>query len=193
MQPALVTPADRALPRRTDNSLVLLAEDDRDLRTLLASALEGEGLRVSIAASGLQLLAAFRIAASHSGPPVLVISDQRMPDLEGLEALEMVRGSGWSTPFVLISAFGDEQLAGRAGRADAIFLRKPFELADLRAIVQRLVRTGRTSAVACAACGGLDDPRPMAEGSDVFFCRDCRGLERGYDLDDPSVDLGGEG
>ncbi len=193
MQPQIVITRDRPVPRPALKPVVLLAEDDEDFRALLASQLERDGCLVLHAKNGLELLAAFRVVSSRTGPPSLVISDQRMPSLEGLEALERVRDAGWSIPLVLITAFGDDDLLARAQKVGAILMRKPFALEDLRSVVRHLVRRPATGAgVACAACGSLDDPRPMADRSDVFFCRDCRLLE-GYDPEDPSsVDLGGE-
>lgn len=194
MQPQIAVIRDRTLPRRVVRPLVLLAEDDEDFRALLASQLERAGCRVLLARNGLELLSAFRVASSHTGPPALVISDQRMPNLEGLDALQRVREAGWGIPFILITAFGDDALAARIQNIDAILLRKPFALGDLESLVRRLVHRPATAAnVACAACGSLDDPKAMADGSDVFFCRDCRAASGSYDPDDPSVDLGGEG
>jgi DNA-binding NtrC family response regulator len=73
-------------------------------------------------------------------PMDLVISDERMPGMAGLEVLDALRRAGWPTPFILITGFGDQATHASARRlgASAVF-DKPFDLDDLRKTVLQLL------------------------------------------------------
>lgn len=117
---------------------VLLAEDDREMRALLASALRRDGYEVIEAHSGFNLLEEMGVLLQHgeAAPVDLIISDQRMPGFLGLEILSGLRQAGWSLPFILITGFGDRETHEEARRlgATAVF-DKPFDLDELRAAV----------------------------------------------------------
>ncbi|WP_437731955.1 response regulator [Sorangium sp. So ce1335] len=121
---------------------VLLAEDDRELRQLLATALRRDGYEVLEARDGNQLLElmAESLVSSSGARPDIVVSDVRMPGKSGLELLAGLRRDDWSTPVVLITAFGDPETHAEAYRlgADAV-LDKPLDIDDLRVVVQALV------------------------------------------------------
>jgi DNA-binding response OmpR family regulator len=119
-------------PRR-----VIVAEDDREMRRLVAATLIRDGYVVEEAPDGPKLL----ILVIEADPPVdIVVSDHRMPVSSGLQVLAALRDAGWSLPFVLLSAFGDEDMRTEATKLDAIFLAKPFELEALRIIVRAALR-----------------------------------------------------
>lgn len=125
---------------------VLLAEDDRELRQLLAVALRRDGYEVLEAHDGnhlLELMAA-SLVSSGGGRPDIVVSDVRMPGKTGLELLAGLRRDDSSMPVVLITAFGDPETHAEAYRlgADAV-LDKPLDLDDLRVVVQALVAMRR--------------------------------------------------
>ena len=115
---------------------ILLAEDDPDMRALLASSLRRRGYEVCEADSGGTLLA--RLFADHAAGadlPDLVVSDVRMPGGGGLSALRSIRDRAWATPMVLITAFGDRELHREALDLGARVLDKPFDLGDLHRLV----------------------------------------------------------
>ncbi len=121
-------------------SLVLLAEDDDAFRALLASALRRDGFDVVEARTGRELLR--QVASRHQAgvaPFDLIISDIRMPQMTGLDALAGLRAADWRTPVILITAFGDDDARAQAARlgARALFS-KPFDLCDLRTVAQML-------------------------------------------------------
>ncbi len=68
----------------------------------------------------------------------LVISDIRMPMKGGLETLNVVRVAGITVPFLLITAFGGEDVRAAAAGLGAEVLDKPFAASDLLARVRRL-------------------------------------------------------
>jgi DNA-binding NtrC family response regulator len=81
--------------------LVLVVDDRREVRELLAEELEDVGLRVVLAADGLQGWACYRRAE-----PDLVVTDLRMPRSDGIDLLRRIREVA-STPVILLTAHGD--------------------------------------------------------------------------------------
>jgi DNA-binding NtrC family response regulator len=91
---------------------------------------------VSVAAGGREALD--RIAA---GPVDLVLTDMRMPGMDGLELLRQIRARAPALDVVLMTAFDDAGVAVTAAREGArAYLAKPLDLPDLRALVARLLR-----------------------------------------------------
>jgi two-component system, OmpR family, response regulator MprA len=115
---------------------LLLAEDDRSVRTSLARALELDGYDVEVAENGEVALAAFK---EHA--PDLVIADWMMPYLDGVTLCERLRAAHSRTPILMLTArtdLGDRVAALDAGADD--FLAKPFELEELLARIRALLR-----------------------------------------------------
>ena len=123
---------------------ILLAEDDKEMRTLLAQELSTAGYRVSECPDGwnlLEHLSSFILPDSRKHEKVdLVISDIRMPGLTGLEILEGVQETNGIPPMILITAFGDKDTHVQTEKlgATAMF-DKPFEIDDLLAKVRQIV------------------------------------------------------
>lgn len=115
---------------------VLLAEDDRSVRTSLARALELEGYNVTVAENGEVALAAFR-----DNEPDVVIADWMMPYLDGVTLCQRLRSARSYTPILMLTArtdLGDRVTALDAGADD--FLAKPFALDELLARLRALLR-----------------------------------------------------
>ena len=122
---------------------VLVAEDDDDLRKLLADALRAEGFTVIECANGLALVEAlvWRLEAEER-PLDLIVSDVRMPGVTGLSVLEGL--SAWgeirNPPMILITAFGNPHLHELARRFGAVsLLEKPFEMKALMRMVRQAI------------------------------------------------------
>ena len=111
---------------------VLVAEDQREMRVLRCEVLRREGYEVVEAASGTELverLVQGMVADDDARAPDLIVTDVRMPGCSGLEVLARLRRNDWSTPVILITAFGDPETHREAERLGAAFiLDKPFEL-----------------------------------------------------------------
>jgi CheY-like chemotaxis protein len=118
-----------------------LAEDDDELRWALADLLRRGGYDVEAVANGAKLVDELAACLLPGGrPPDVIVTDIRMPAFNGLRVLEGFRAAGWSTPFILITAFGDDALRARAERAGATaLLEKPFLPEELEAIVRHAV------------------------------------------------------
>ena len=106
---------------------VLVADDDRTIRTVLTQALTRAGCKVHATASLVTLM---RWIAEGKGD--LVISDVMMPDGNGLELLPAIRDLRPELPVIIISAQNTIMTAIQASEADAFdYLPKPFDLPDL--------------------------------------------------------------
>jgi len=102
---------------------ILIADDDREMRRVLRDMLRPTGAEISEAASGQDLLGCL----SNGGQFDLVITDLRMPAPTGLQVMLMTRTAGNEIPFILITAFGDEEVRLELSRVpNAFMLDKPF-------------------------------------------------------------------
>ncbi|HEX7479989.1 MAG TPA: response regulator [Polyangiales bacterium] len=121
---------------------VLLAEDDDDLRLGLTALLRFDGYDVYAVADGTSLLdkLASRLLSQELATPVdVIVTDVRMPGVNGLAIVEGLRADGWAQPVVLISAFGDDEVRARVERLESVvFLAKPFEPAALERVLADL-------------------------------------------------------
>jgi DNA-binding response OmpR family regulator len=114
---------------------ILLADDDHDIRAALAMVLEVDGYEVKEVSNGASLLDCLSswILEERDQPPVdVIVTDIRMPGINGMTIVEGLRASGWTGPIIVISAFGDDVIRERVSQMDnVIFLEKPFNLVDL--------------------------------------------------------------
>jgi DNA-binding response OmpR family regulator len=118
--------------------VILVAEDDPDLQSLLRHALESDGYAVYIAADGQEALDQYDALS-----PDLLVLDIMMPRLSGFEVLRELRGDDarrQDVPvLVLTSRSGeDDVLTGFELGVDD-YLTKPFVISELRARVRALV------------------------------------------------------
>lgn len=117
-------------------SVIHIVEDDRPMRDSLMELLEDAGYTVRAYTSAEELLA--RGAALEPG---CIVSDVRMPGIDGLTLLRRHRTSGSTLPLVLITGHGDVSMAVAAMKAGAAdFLEKPFEADALLAAVDGALR-----------------------------------------------------
>lgn len=123
---------------------VLVADDDRTIRTVLTQALTRAGCRVHATASMMTLMRWI-----EEGKGDLVISDVVMPDGNGLEQLPRIGQARPGLPVIVISAQNTIMTAIRAAEAEAFdYLPKPFDLPDLLKRAARALETRRRAAVA---------------------------------------------
>ncbi len=123
---------------------ILLAEDDPEMRRLVADALRRIGHRVIEASTGTELLRLMVGPANErdSGPEDvdLIVTDVRMPGGSGLDVVEVLRVARLRTPVIFMTAFGDSETRARVERLGAILLDKPFR-------IDRLVQAVREALV----------------------------------------------
>jgi DNA-binding response OmpR family regulator len=116
-------------------STILIADDDADVRRLIAGLLERSGHRVLEASDGREALRL--LYARH---PALVILDVRMPALDGWQVLERIRDVS-DVPVLMLTDQGEELDRVRGLRAGADdYVPKPFGRQELLARVEALLR-----------------------------------------------------
>jgi two-component system response regulator FixJ len=148
--------------------LIHVVEDDDAMRESLVAVLEDAGYEVRAYPNAEGFLAVG--AATRTG---CVVSDVRMPGMDGLTLLRRLRAKRSALPLVLITGHGDVSLAVTAMKAGAVdFLEKPFEPENLLAAVEAALMAqaseiGEMEAVQ-AACRQLErlTPREL----EVFEC-----------------------
>ena len=115
---------------------VAIAEDNTDMREMIAEALRKDGHNVVEVGDGAALR---RELDEH--PLDLVISDICMPIVTGLAVLRSLRASGSPLPVVLMTAFSDASVREEAVTLGAVLFDKPFKLDALRTVVRTLLDT----------------------------------------------------
>ena len=117
---------------------VLVAEDDADMRRLVATVLRMAGHKVVEAKDGMEVLDRLESTIWSERPDLfdVIVSDIQMPGLSGLDVLASLRCAYWNTPVVLITAFGDDETRAEAlDLGAAAVLDKPLDPTSLRAAV----------------------------------------------------------
>src|SRR2546423_11576760 len=102
---------ERTQPVTRPSELILLVDDDQDLGDMFQLGLENAGFAVQRAADGMAA-----VALLLRQPPDLVLMDQGLPGLNGLQALERLRANrrGFPVPVVMFSNAGDDALVRKA-------------------------------------------------------------------------------
>ncbi|MES2641459.1 MAG: sigma-54 dependent transcriptional regulator [Myxococcota bacterium] len=115
---------------------VLVVEDDRDMRDLLADALGRRGFVVMACASGVEALESLERA-----DPDVVVTDIHMAGLDGLELCRRLTALRPAVPVIVITAFGSLETAIGGIRAGAWdFVTKPFEIETIAIAIDRAAR-----------------------------------------------------
>lgn len=147
---------------------LLIAEDDRDMRNLLADIARDAGFDVLVASDGQQASELLRASA-----PDVLLTDLRLPFPNGLELLQIARALDPQIPVVMITGFatvGDAVEGFKNGLYDLIT--KPFNTAHLRALIVRLLehlrhrdRSAQLSAQLALAEKGHDELVTISRGA----------------------------
>ena len=134
---------------------VLVADDDRTIRTVLTQALTRAGCKVHATSSMVTLM-----RWVEEGKGDLVISDVVMPDGNGIEALPKIAAERPGLPVIVISAQNTIMTAIQAAEAEAYdYLPKPFDLPDLMKRAARALSQKRRVAA--------PEPAPREGGDDL--------------------------
>jgi len=103
--------------------LVYVIDDDQAMRDSLDFLLDAAGLKARLFESAVSFLEALPALG-----PGCIVSDVRMPNLDGLELLKRLRETNKSLPIIIMTGHGDIPLAVEAMKLGAIdFIEKPFE------------------------------------------------------------------
>ncbi len=118
---------------KTERLKILLADDDESFRRVQEYQLTEAGYQVTACVDGVQALEAFR-----SGGHDLVVTDIRMPGIDGLELLKRLKSVSADTPVVVVTGHGTIETAVEAMKQGAFdFLTKPFPGDHLRLTLER--------------------------------------------------------
>jgi two-component system response regulator AtoC len=144
--------------------LALIVDDDAAITTVLASLLRQAGYEVASAASGAEALAVL-----DTEPIDVVITDLRMPGMDGMTLVRRVVRTWPGLPIVVLSAHGTVALAVEAMKAGAAdFLAKPFDREEVLFVLDKaLSAANEARASATAPASPLGASPAMAEVRDT--------------------------
>jgi CheY-like chemotaxis protein len=122
------------MTQEKNSPVVLIAEDDKEMRSLLSDELYDLGVSIREAADGDEAL---RVVLNVH--PSLIVTDFRMP-VGGLDYIARLRTFAPKVPIILLTSFGDSKTkaAALAIGVEAYF-DKPVRLSELRGAIQRLL------------------------------------------------------
>lgn len=113
---------------------ILIVDDTRDMRDLIAAIVRMDGHEARAAASGREALDELA-----DGWPQLVLLDHNMPEMNGIDVLRALRAVPASArlPVFMLTAHGDDAVRKQAmaAGADAFFIKGGFEIDDLLAAI----------------------------------------------------------
>ena len=129
-----------------DKTVIHVIDDDAAMRDSLAFLLDVNGFRPEVFESSNAFL-----ARAASSTPVCIVSDIRMPGMNGIELVRKLKSDGIACPVVLITGHGDVALAVEAMKAGAVdFIEKPFDdivlLSAIRAALDARPAQGESTA-----------------------------------------------
>ena len=145
---------------------IWIVDDDPSIRFVLEKALAREQFAVRSFAHGRDVMAALQ-----SGPPPLVlVSDIRMPGQSGVELLSQVKARLPDLPVIIMTAYSDLDSAVSAFQGGAFeYLPKPFDLPRAVELIRRAVEEGRREAVREAQMSAMPEMLGQAPAMhDVF-------------------------
>jgi DNA-binding response OmpR family regulator len=111
---------------------ILVADDSETIRALLQTALESAGYEVDVAADGLS---AHELGSA--GEYDLIILDQLMPGLLGLDVIARWHEEGMKAPVIMLTGVDDDRTAVESFDRGAVdYVRKPFRITELMARIK---------------------------------------------------------
>ena len=124
-----------------ENKQILVADDEDNLRRVLKAQLQHDGYEVHCVADGAAVLEA--MAEHHID---VLITDLRMPKLDGMQVLKSVSEHFPNVPVIMITAHGTVDTAVEALKLGAFdYVTKPFDQAEFRTVVGKAARTRELS------------------------------------------------
>ena len=112
---------------------ILIVDDEQSYRQLLSLVFEEQGNSIRTAMNGRQALELL-----HAEPADVIISDVKMPDMDGIEMLRAVRETLPDVGVILMTAFASVETAREAFKLGADdFIQKPFDVEELKLIVRK--------------------------------------------------------
>ncbi len=114
---------------------VLIVDDEEKIRNILCHFLSDEGFKAKAVSSGNEA-----IKAADLFKPDIILMDQNMPGLNGIETMEIIKSKDPSPVIIIITAYGAVSLAVKAIKKGAYdYIEKPFDNDKLLLLLQRAV------------------------------------------------------
>ncbi|MCB1399074.1 MAG: sigma-54-dependent Fis family transcriptional regulator [Rhodobacteraceae bacterium] len=120
---------------------ILIVDDEKDIRELIADILKDEGFATRMAANSDECMEAI-----NDDPPALMVLDIWLKDsrMDGIDILKQVRRNNPDIPIIIISGHGNIEIAVAAIKQGAYdFIEKPFNIDQLMVVVSRAMETAR--------------------------------------------------
>jgi len=116
---------------------ILIIDDETGIRQVLKIHLRGAGYEVDTAGTAAEGLAL--VTEEHD----LVICDLKLPDMDGLEVIRMLKGRFANLPMIVVSGFIDPDVVDNAVSEGVFeYLMKPFMKEDLLEVINRALSAG---------------------------------------------------
>ena len=128
------SPADSNDLLATGSETILIAEDEPVVRDLILTTLRRYGYAVLAASDGRE---AMSILDGDGAGIDLLVSDVVMPNVGGLELLELARSKRPGLPVILISGYSEKLLPAGSVASDVMLLEKPFTARQLTDAIRR--------------------------------------------------------
>lgn len=117
--------------------MALVVDDEPSVRVIVGRMLERLGMRVIVAADGTQAISCL---LEHPDALSCVLLDLSMPDMHGMLVAQKLRQHRPDLPIILMSGYSEEDASSLVGPLSGIaFLPKPFQLAELRDMLRRMI------------------------------------------------------
>ena len=114
---------------------ILIIDDESAQRDVLSGYLKKKGYKIYSASSGKE-----GIEITKNNPVDIILSDYKMPDLNGIEVLEQVKKINPEISFVVVTAYGTVENAVKAMRLGAFdYISKPVDLDELDLMIERII------------------------------------------------------
>ena len=131
----------------SDKTLIHVIDDDAAMRDSLAFLLDVNGFKPEAFESSNAFL-----SKAASDAPACIVSDIRMPGMNGIELVRKLKSDGIQCPVILITGHGDVALAVEAMKAGAVdFIEKPFDDAVLLGAIRSALEARRADQADSAA------------------------------------------
>ncbi len=110
---------------------ILIVDDELNMRLVLAAMLKKEGYEVASASDGREALQILK-----SGKIAVVVTDLKMPNIDGMELLNCISEQHPEVPVIMITAHGTVATAVEALKKGALdYITKPFDIDELKNVI----------------------------------------------------------
>ncbi|MCL6450228.1 MAG: response regulator [Acetobacteraceae bacterium] len=118
-----------------EQGTILVVDDQLGVRRLLREVFRLQGYRVVLASGGREA-----VGLARRVKPALALLDMRMPGMSGLETLDALRAVDPGLPVVIMTAVNDLEAGQALARGAVRAISKPFDVREVRAMVDEIIR-----------------------------------------------------